>query len=151
MPNKPPNRWIIAVAAIAIQICCGSIYSWSVFVKPLIASEPWTLVQVSTTFTIALAFIGIGALVGGLWQDRIGPRVVASVAGVLYSCGFLLSAFAVSHHSLIGLYAGYGVLAGLAIGMAYICPLAAITKWFPDRRGMMIGATVMGYGPAPWS
>lgn len=146
MHEKLPNRWIIAAAAIAIQICCGSLYSWSVFVKPLTASEPWTLVQVSAAFQIALASIGVGAMAGGLWQDRVGPRLVTSVAGVVYGIGFLVSAFATEHQSLAGLYLGYGLLSGLAIGMAYICPVAAIVKWFPDRRGLMIGATVMGYG-----
>ncbi|MBZ5601285.1 MAG: OFA family MFS transporter [Acidobacteriia bacterium] len=146
MHAKLPNRWVIAAGAIAIQICCGSLYSWSVFVKPLTASQPWTLVQVSAAFQIALAFIGIGAMLGGLWQDRIGPRLVISVGGVLYGCGFLISAFSTEHHSLAGLYLGYGLISGIGIGMAYICPVAAIVKWFPDRRGLMIGATVMGYG-----
>jgi OFA family oxalate/formate antiporter-like MFS transporter len=141
-----PNRWIIAAAAIFIQICCGAVYSWSVFVKPILATEHWTLVQVSATFTITLACIGIGAVVGGLWQDRSGPRLVASFAGVLYGIGFFVASAAVSHHSLFGLYAGYGGLGGIAIGVAYICPVATITKWFPDKRGLMIGATVMGYG-----
>lgn len=146
MQEKLPNRWVIAASAIAIQICCGAIYSWSVFVKPLSAREPWSLVQISATFEIALAFIGVGSLLGGLWQDRVGPRIVASVGGVLYGIGFLVSSFAVSHHSLLGLYTGYGALTGTAIGMAYICPVTAVTKWFPDKRGMMIGAAVMGYG-----
>lgn len=146
MPHKLPNRWIIAAAALAIQICCGAIYSWSVFVRPLSASEPWTLVQISATFEISLAFIGIGALVGGLLQDRFGPRVVTTGAGVMYGAGFMLSSVSVSNHWLYGLYTGYGLLSGLAIGIAYICPVAAITKWFPDRRGLMIGVTVMGYG-----
>jgi OFA family oxalate/formate antiporter-like MFS transporter len=141
-----PNRWLIAVAAILIQICCGAVYSWSVFVKPMLATEPWSLVQVSATFTITLACIGIGAMLGGLWQDRSGPRLVASFAGLLYGIGFFVASAAVSHQSLFGLYAGYGVLGGIAIGIAYICPVANITKWFPDKRGLMIGATVMGYG-----
>jgi len=146
MPHKLPNRWFIATAAIAIQICCGAIYSWSVFVKPLTATEPWSLVQVSAAFEICLAFIGVGAMVGGIWQDRVGPRLVASVAGVLYGVGFLVAAISVQQQSLAGLYFGYGFLTGMAIGMAYICPVAAIVKWFPDKRGLMIGATVMGYG-----
>src|SRR5271163_4903403 len=115
--SKLPNRWIIALAAIAIQICCGAVYSWSVFVKPLLATEPWTLVQVSAAFTIALAFVGIGAVIGGLWQDRSGPRLVASCAGLLYGVAFGVAALSVSHHSLFGLYLGYGVLGGTAIGM----------------------------------
>ncbi len=146
MHKKLPNRWMIAAAAIAIEICCGAVYSWSVFVRPLTTSEPWTLVQVSAAFEICLAFIGIGAMAGGLWQDRVGPRVVATVGGIVYGCGFALTSFSVEHQWLIGLYAGYGVLSGLAIGIAYICPLATIVKWFPDLRGLMIGATVMGYG-----
>src|SRR5271163_1597819 len=144
--DKLPNRWIIALAAIVIQICCGAVYSWSVFVKPLLATEPWTLVQVSATFTVTLACIGIGAFAGGMWQDRSGPRLVASIAGLLYGAGYLVASASVSRQSLAGLYAGYGVLGGIAIGMAYICPVATITKWFPDKRGLMIGATVMGYG-----
>jgi MFS transporter, OFA family, oxalate/formate antiporter len=76
----------------------------------------------------------------------VGPRLVISVAGVVYGLGFLLSAYSTEIHSLAGLYIGYGLLSGLAIGMAYICPVATIVKWFPDHRGLMIGATVMGYG-----
>jgi MFS transporter, OFA family, oxalate/formate antiporter len=144
--SKLPNRWVIAFAAILIQICCGAVYSWSVFVKPLLALESWTLIQVSATFTITLACIGIGALAGGLWQDRSGPRLVISIAGLLYGLGYFLASTAISHRSLAGLYTGYGVLGGIAIGMAYICPVATVTKWFPDKRGLMIGATVMGYG-----
>jgi MFS transporter, OFA family, oxalate/formate antiporter len=146
MSEKLPNRWIVAAAAIAIQICCGSLYSWSVFVKPLTSTEPWTLVQVSAAFQIALACVGVGAMAGGIWQDRVGPRMVTSIGGVVYACGFLIASFATEHQSLAGLYIGYGLLSGLAIGMAYICPVATIVKWFPDRRGLMIGATVMGYG-----
>ncbi|HUA86544.1 MAG TPA: OFA family MFS transporter [Bryobacteraceae bacterium] len=146
MPGKPPNRWIIAAAAIFIQLCCGALYSWSVFVKPLAAMEPWSLVQISATFEICLGALGVGAMVGGVWQDRVGPRLVVTVAGVLYGVGFLVSAISVEHQSLAGLYIGYGVLSGLAIGMAYICPVAVIVKWFPDKRGKAIGATVMGYG-----
>jgi MFS transporter, OFA family, oxalate/formate antiporter len=141
-----PNRWVIAAAAVVMQICLGAVYGWSVFVRPLMGSENWTLTQVSLTFTIAIALLGVGTVIGGLWQDRVGPRVVASVAGVLYGVGFLVSAWAVKNHSLAGLYAGYGVIGGLGMGMGYICPVATITKWFPDRRGLMTGVAVMGYG-----
>jgi OFA family oxalate/formate antiporter-like MFS transporter len=145
-PRTLPNRWLIALAAVLMQLCLGAVYAWSVFIKPLVATQPWSLVQVSATFTIAMASLGVGTVIGGLWQDRVGPRVVASVAGILYGSGFLVSTWAVSHHSLYTLWAGYGLMSGLGMGMGYICPVATITKWFPDRRGVMTGAAVMGFG-----
>jgi len=144
--EKMANRWVIAVAAVVMQLCLGAVYGWSVFVKPLIASEHWVLKQVSLTFILAIAFLGLGTIIGGLWMDRVGPRVVASVAGVLYGIGFLVSSWAVANHSLMGLYLGYGAIGGVGMGMGYICPVATLTKWFPDRRGLMTGVAVMGYG-----
>ncbi len=144
--NSLPNRWVIAIAAVIMQVCLGAVYGWSVFVKPLQSSQHWTLTQVSLTFTLAIAFLGVGTVIGGLWLDRVGPRLVASVAGVLYGLGFLVAAWAVTHHSLAGLYVGYGVISGIGMGMGYICPVATITKWFPDRRGLMTGIAVCGYG-----
>jgi OFA family oxalate/formate antiporter-like MFS transporter len=140
------NRWVIAAAAVIMQICLGAVYGWSVFVKPLMNSQHWTLTQVSLTFTLAIVFLGVGTVIGGLWQDRVGPRKVASVAGVLYGIGFLVAAYAVDHGSLNGLYVGYGVLSGIGMGMGYICPVATLVKWFPDRRGLMTGVAVCGYG-----
>jgi len=122
------------------------VYGWSVFVNPLIAQEHWTRTQVTLTFTLALAVLGVGTIIGGLWQDRVGPRIVATVAGLLYGAGYLVSAWATNEHSRIGLYLGYGVISGLGMGMGYICPVALMTKWFPDRRGLMTGVAVMGYG-----
>jgi len=141
-----PNRWLIAVAAVIMQICLGAVYGWSVFVKPLVAGEHWTLTQVSLNFTIALAFLGVGTVIGGLWMDRVGPRMVATVAGVLYGIGYIVASMGVKNHSLLGLYIGYGVLSGVGMGMGYICPVATITKWFPDLRGLMTGVAVAGYG-----
>jgi len=146
MVTKLPNRWIIAVAAVVMQVCLGSVYAWSVFTKPLMAMERWSLTRVSATFTIAMVFLGIGTVIGGWWQDRVGPRLVSTMAGLLYGIGFLIAAWATSLHSLIGIYAGYGLFCGLGMGMGYICPVATITKWFPDMRGLMTGAAVMGFG-----
>ena len=144
--NSLPNRWGIAVAAVIMQVCLGAVYGWSVFVKPLQATQHWSLTQVSLTFTLAIAFLGVGTVIGGLWMDHVGPRIVASVAGVLYGLGFLVAAWAVRNHSMVGLYVGYGVISGIGMGMGYICPVATITKWFPDRRGLMTGIAVCGYG-----
>jgi OFA family oxalate/formate antiporter-like MFS transporter len=140
------NRWGIAAAAVVMQVCLGAVYGWSVFVRPLIAREHWALKSVSYTFMIAVFVLGIGTIIGGLWMDRVGPRKVATVAGVIYGLGYLVSAFAVSNHSLMGLYFGYGVLGGIGMGMGYITPVATLVKWFPDRRGLMTGVAVAGYG-----
>jgi OFA family oxalate/formate antiporter-like MFS transporter len=141
-----PNRWGIAVAAVIMQICLGAVYGWSVFVKPLIGAEHWRLTDVSLNFTLAIVFLGVGTVIGGLWQDRVGPRKVASVAGILYGIGYMVAGFAAARHSLQGLYLGYGVITGIGMGMGYICPVATLVKWFPDRRGLMTGVAVCGYG-----
>jgi len=141
-----PNRYFIAVAAVLMQLALGANYAWSVFVKPLVATEPWTLTQVSIAFSIAMVFLGVGSAVGGRWQDRKGPRLVATVAGICYGAGFLIASYAVSIHSLWMLYAGYGFCGGMGMGMGYIVPVATLTKWFPDKRGLMTGLAVLGFG-----
>lgn len=146
MEERLPNRWVIAIAAVIMQVCLGSVYSWSVFVKPLVASEHWSLTRTSATFTIAMSFLGLGTVIGGWWQDRMGPRIVSTAAGISYGSGFLIAAWGVANHSLLQVYLGYGMFCGLGMGMGYICPVATITKWFPDRRGLMTGAAVMGFG-----
>src|SRR3954463_347762 len=140
------NRWGIAAAAVVMQVCLGAAYGWSVFVSPLAALTGWTLTQISVNFTLAIAFLGVGTIVGGLWQDRVGPRRVATVAGVIYGVSYLLAGYFASAHSLAGLYFSYGLLSGIGMGMGYITPVATITKWFPDRRGLMTGVAVAGYG-----
>lgn len=153
-PSSPPDsavgsshgRWLIAIAAVVMQICLGAAYGWSVFVQPLVSTTGWTLTQVSLNFTLAIAFLGVGTIVGGLWQDRAGPRIVATTAGILYGVSYLLAAWFAERQSLAGLYFSYGFLGGIGMGMGYITPVATITKWFPDRRGLMTGVAVAGYG-----
>lgn len=144
--DRLPNRWLIALAAVVMQICLGAAYGWSVFVKPLVAAHHWTLTQVSLNFTLAIAFLGVGTVIGGLWLDRVGPRKVATVGGILYGIGYILAGFAARAGSLHGMYVTYGVLSGLGMGMGYITPVATLVKWFPDRRGLMTGVAVAGYG-----
>ncbi len=147
MPSEQlRNRWGIAVAAVIMQICLGAVYGWSVFVKPLIAAHHWTLTSVSLNFTLAIHFLGVGTIIGGLWQDRVGPRKVATVAGVIYGIGYLIAGFAAARGSLGGMYLGYGVISGIGMGMGYITPVATLVKWFPDKRGLMTGVAVCGYG-----
>lgn len=144
--EKLPNRWGIALAAVCMQICLGAVYGWSVFKKPLMGAEHWAETSVQLNFTLAIFFLGVGTIIGGLWQDKVGPRKVAATAGILYGVGYILSGIAAAHHSLNGLYIGYGVLSGIGMGMGYICPVATLVKWFPDMRGLMTGVAVCGYG-----
>lgn len=144
--ERLPNRWGIAVAAVIMQICLGAVYGWSVFKIPLMRTQHWTETQVQLNFTLAIFFLGVGTIIGGLWQDRKGPRIVATVAGVIYGVGYLLAALFARDHSLNGLYFAYGVLTGIGMGMGYICPVATLVKWFPERRGLMTGVAVCGYG-----
>jgi OFA family oxalate/formate antiporter-like MFS transporter len=144
--EKIRNRWGIAAAAVLMQICLGAVYGWSVFKKPIIGAEHWSETSVQLTFTLAVFVLGIGTIVGGLWQDKVGPRKVASVAGMIYGLGYIVAGYAAAHHSLPGMYLGYGVLGGFGMGMGYITPVATIVKWFPDMRGLMTGVAVCGYG-----
>ena len=137
---------MIALAAVVMQICLGAAYGWSVFVKPLVAQNHWTLTQVSLNFTLAILFLGLGTIVGGIWQDRVGPRKVATVAGIVYGLGYIIAGFAAQAGSLYGMYLGYGVVGGIGMGMGYITPVATLVKWFPDKRGLMTGVAVAGYG-----
>jgi len=144
--DRLPNRWGIAVAAVLMQICLGMAYGWSVFKKPLMGTEHWAETAVQLNFTLAIFFLGVGTIIGGLWQDKAGPRKVATTAGIIYGLGYMIAGFSASHHSLNGLYLGYGVLTGIGMGMGYICPVATLVKWFPDMRGLMTGVAVCGYG-----
>jgi OFA family oxalate/formate antiporter-like MFS transporter len=144
--EKLRNRWGIAAAAVLMQICLGAVYGWSVFKKPIISAGHWSETSVQLTFTLAIFVLGIGTIIGGLWQDKVGPRKVASVAGIIYGLGYIVAGYAAAHHSLRGMYLGYGILGGLGMGMGYITPVATLVKWFPDMRGLMTGVAVCGYG-----
>lgn len=140
---KKMDRWRIVAAAIVMQLALGAVYGWSVFVNPLMSQYGWTRSEVSLAFTLAIFFLGVGTIVGGLLQDRKGPRLVATIAGILYGLGYLLTAVA---DSLPLLYLSYGVIGGVAMGMGYIVPVAVLVKWFPDKRGLITGLAVFGYG-----
>lgn len=140
------NRWLIAVAAFCVQLCLGAAYGWSVFKRPLMNTTHWSETSVQLNFTITLFFLGLGTIVGGMWQDKVGPRRVASTAAILYGLGYIIAGVATMRHLLAGVYIGYGLVAGLAMGMGYICPIATLVKWFPDKRGLMTGMAVCGYG-----
>jgi len=138
------NRWSIAVAGVLLQVALGAVYAWSVFRAPLTKQFGWSVSEVTFTFTISIFVLGIAAFFGGLWLNRMGPRVVALTGGFLYGTGVFLASF--SAHKLWWLYLSYGVIGGVGLGFSYIVPVAVLVKWFPDRRGLITGIAVGGFG-----
>ena len=138
------NRWAIAVAGVFLQIALGAVYAWSVFRIPLAKQFGWSISEVTLTFTISIFVLGVSAFFGGLWLNRKGPRVVALTGGVLYGAGVFLASF--SDHKLWWLYLSYGVIGGIGLGFSYIVPVAVLVKWFPERRGLITGIAVGGFG-----
>jgi OFA family oxalate/formate antiporter-like MFS transporter len=139
-----PNRWTIAVAGIFIQISLGAVYAWSVFRTSLVQQFGWTISEVTLTFTISIFALGIAAFFGGLWLNRRGPRVVAVTGGLLYGAGVFLASLCAGKLWL--LYLTYGVIGGIGLGLAYVVPVAVLVRWFPDRRGLITGLAVGGFG-----
>jgi OFA family oxalate/formate antiporter-like MFS transporter len=137
------NRWVIAIAGVFLQIALGAVYAWSVFRVPLAKQFGWSISEVTLTFTISIFVLGFAAFFGGLWLNRKGPRVVAVMGGVLYGLGIFLASFT---HRLSWLYLTYGVIGGIGLGLGYIVPVAVLVKWFPDRRGLITGIAVGGFG-----
>jgi OFA family oxalate/formate antiporter-like MFS transporter len=138
------NRWSIAIAGVLLQVALGAVYAWSVFRAPLMKQFGWSISEVTLTFTITIFVVGFAAFFGGLWLNRKGPRVVALTGGFLYGLGVFLASF--SDHKLWWLYLSYGVIGGIGLGFSYIVPVAVLVKWFPDRRGLITGVAVGGFG-----
>ena len=147
----PASRARHAVIAVWIQAINAVVYSWSVFRPPLAQLHGWSKAQTIMPYRYCLLLVAVGAIVGGLWQDRKGPRVVASAGALMLAAGFVISAFL--GDTLTGLVLGYGILGGLGGGFVYVTPIANLVRWFPDKRGMMVGLAVMGSGLSPlfWS
>ena len=137
------NRWVIAIAGVFLQIALGAVYAWSVFRVPLAKQFGWSISEITLTFTISIFVLGFAAFFGGLWLNRKGPRIVALTGGVFYGVGVFLASFT---HSLAWLYGSYGLIGGIGIGLGYIVPVAVLVKWFPDRRGLITGIAVGGFG-----
>jgi len=146
MSTKVKNRWLMALAAMAIHISIGSVYAWSVYVKPIQSTMNWTLTDVTITFSIAIFFLGLSAALMGKYVEHKGPRAAATLAAVLFGLGTVGSGLAIHLESKLLLYFTYGVLGGAGLGIGYISPVSMLVKWFPDRRGMATGLAIMGFG-----
>jgi MFS transporter, OFA family, oxalate/formate antiporter len=137
------NRWFIAAAGVLMQVAFGAVYAWSVFRIPMSHAHGWTIAEVTAAFEVAIFVVGFAAFAGGLWMKRSGPRLVALTSAVLYGLGTMLTGTA---HSLTALYLMYGLIGGAGLGLGYIVPIATLVRWFPDKRGMITGLSVAGFG-----
>lgn len=146
MMNQNPNRWLVAFGGVLMQLCLGTVYGWSVFTLPLMNAHAWSRSQVTLTFTLAIACLGIAAVIGGYILDKKGARNVAIMGGILFSIGMLGTGYGNHIGSLAMIYVFYGLFGGLGVGFGYITPIATLVKWFPDKRGLITGIAVMGFG-----
>ncbi len=148
------NRWRIPPASIAIHLCIGSVYAWSIFNPALYkllgvaasADGDWSRAQVVMTFSIAIVALGLAAAIAGKWLEDVGPRCVGVTAACLWGGGFLVGSLGIMQHNIWLIYLGYGVFGGAGLGLGYVSPVSTLIRWFPDRRGMATGMAIMGFG-----
>jgi len=162
------NRWLVPPAALAIHLCIGMAYGFSVFWLPmsklLTQSDPncpkpgswtsdllsahcnWLVSSATFTFTLFIVFLGVSAALWGGWLERSGPRKAGVVAALCWCGGLCVGALGVYVHQLWIVWLGTGVLGGIGLGLGYISPVSTLIKWFPDRRGMATGFAIMGFG-----
>ncbi len=159
------NRWLVPPAALAIHLCIGMAYGFSVFWLPLSKSVgtacpadmslwselftttcDWKVSSLGWMFTMFFVFLGSAAAIFGGWLEHAGPRKAGVVAALCWCGGLLISAYGVYVHQLWMLWVGSGFIGGIGLGLGYISPVSTLVKWFPDRRGMATGMAIMGFG-----
>ncbi len=159
MTEVAEKRGIVVVGAIIVQLCLGSIYAWSIFQKALYTTIAdggrygWDKLTSNLPFAAGLASFALFMVFAGRWQDRVGPKKVARVGAFLLGIGLVLAGLidvvGISTNMMAGtlyLIITYGVIGGAGIGFGYVCPIAALVKWFPDKKGLMTGVAVAGFG-----
>ncbi|MFQ3548878.1 MAG: OFA family MFS transporter [Armatimonadota bacterium] len=138
------KKYIVLLFSLIILICLGAVYAWSVFVPVLKESKGLTTAQTQLIFGLAIAGFTISVAVAGPIQQKRTPKLVAAVGGLLFGAGYYIAGYTDS--SFIGLLVGIGILSGFGIGTGYVCALATPIKWFPDKKGLITGVTVAGFG-----
>jgi MFS family permease len=150
------SRWLVPPAAIAVQMCIGEIYGFSVFNIPLtraigitksVPDQDWTVPHVVlATYSLGIVILGLSAAFLGKWVERSGPRKAMFASACLFCSGLVVASWGVHLHSLLVVALGYGVIGGIGLGLGYIAPVSTLVKWFPDRPGMATGFAIMGFG-----
>lgn len=142
--TKIMNRWLVVIGAILIQLCLGAIYAWSVF-TPQLKQAGWSAAQTQVVFSAGLAFFAIVMVIAGRLMPKIGPRNLAMAGGIVLGAGYLLAGlFGGTNFWAILIFVG--VIGGSGIGLAYVVPIAVGMRWFPDKKGLITGLAVAGFG-----
>ena len=147
--RKVSNRWWVFFGAVLIQLCLVALYAWSVF-TPYLKEAPFgfTNTQTQAIFSVSLATFAVVMVLAGRWQAKSGPRVVALTGGLVLGAGYILAGLL--GKNLFGYFVNQlifiGLVGGAGIGLAYVCPIAVGMKWFPDKKGLITGLTVSGFG-----
>ncbi|MBI2300527.1 MAG: OFA family MFS transporter [Armatimonadetes bacterium] len=152
---NPADRWLVLAGALMVQCVLGTVYGFSALVKPIEAQFQWSATAIQGAFTVALRTSSAGMIGAGRLQDKLGPRLPALVGAVLVFGGLALASTITDAAQRWLWLVSYGVLFGAALGFAYVCPIAALAKWFPDIKGLITGIAVAGFGGgaavfAPW-
>lgn len=136
-------RWGYLILGVALLLCLGLIYAWSVFRAPLEAEFGWSKAQTSVTFSISMMMFCLGGLASGIITGKKGPRLTLTGCAL-----FLLAGFAAASRisTLPGIYVSYGGLCGFGVGLGYNATISTVMKWFPDKQGLVSGITLMGFG-----
>ncbi len=140
------GRGVVLAAGVALQASLGSVYAWSYFQKPLMEAYGWSNASTLWIFSLAICFLGLSAAWAGTVLPRLGPRKLAVAGALLYGAGWALGSLAMRLHSLPLFYLGFGLFGGVGLGLGYVTPVATVSRWFPERKGLATGAVVMGFG-----
>jgi len=140
---KKTNRVLLLVLGVAILLCLGLIYGWSIFVAPLEAEFGWARTETSLTFTISISCFCLGGLIAGIVSRKTGPRLPLIASAIFLAAGFALSSRV---STLMGIYLSYGVLCSLGVGFSYNVLINVMNRWFPDKPGLVSGVLLMGFG-----
>lgn len=144
--EKVMNRWLVVVGALIIQMSLGAVYIYSVFKTPLQQMLGWDKAQVTLPAQIVLVCFALAVVFAGRVQDKLGPRWVATAGGVVLGLGLILASLTPKTGGLPWFVATFSVIGGIGIGIAYVCPISTCVKWFPDKRGLITGMAVAGFG-----
>lgn len=162
------NRWLVPPAALAIHLCIGMAYGFSVFWLPLTVAIPgetaaqcrdmslltalfttecnWRISDLGWIYTLFFVLLGSSAAIWGGWLERVGPRKAGVVSALCWCGGIAIGTLGVVTHQLWLMWFGLGFIGGIGLGLGYISPVSTLIKWFPDRRGMATGMAIMGFG-----